>query len=147
MPRSAALRSNAGQVYVPAMRVSRGLLIAVLVGCGPQWVPVKPASVPSSPESFNKAIGALVAEGESIDMKDEAAGTIVTRWIRVEQLGNPIQMRITVMVADDQLVVGSQCQRPTIAGPLTTTTSWEPCGDRHLETQQAKIDRIAARLR
>lgn len=119
----------------------------MLLACGPHWVPARPATVPASEDTFNKAVTLLIAEGESIETKDEAAGAIVTKWATVDQLGEPIQLRIAITRAGDTLVVSSQCQRPTIAGPLTTTRSMEPCGDRVLETQQAKVDRIAVGLR
>lgn len=122
-------------------------VIVTLVGCGPRWVVSQPATVPAKPGALNKAVALVIAEGDSIETKDESAGTLVTKWTQVEQLGQPVQMRVTVTVTSDQVIVASQCQRPTVKGPLTTTTGWESCGDRVLETQQAKIDRIAAGLR
>lgn len=122
-------------------------IVVLLCACGPQWIVTKPVAVPAKPGALDKAVALLIADGESIETKDEAAGALVTKWTQVEQMSGPVQTRITVTVAGEQVIVASQCQRPTIRGPLTTTTGWEPCGDRQLETQQAKVDRIAAGLR
>ena len=107
----------------------------------------QPLVVPARAGVLDRAVALVIAEGDSIETKDEAAGTLVTKWTQVQQLGDPVQMRITVTLAGESVIVASQCQRPTIRGPLTTTTGWEPCGDLVLEPQQAKVQRIAAALR
>jgi hypothetical protein len=122
-------------------------LVLLIVGCGPRFVPARPVTIAAAPGVFDKAIGVLVAEGDSIETKDAAAGTIATRWVHHEQLGGTVQLRITITVAGATLIVASQCQRETVPGPLTTKTGLEPCGDRQPEAQQAKVDRIAAALR
>lgn len=121
--------------------------MALVAACGPHWIPARPVTVAAAPGAFDKAIALLIAEGESIETKDEAAGTIVTKWIAVSQMGDPIEMRVTITRAGETLIVASQCQRPNIPGPLTTTRMMESCGNVVLETQQAKVDRIAAGLR
>jgi hypothetical protein len=125
------------------------LVVAVvaLIGCGPRWVRAQPVIVPAKPGVLNQAVALVIAEGESIETKDEAAGTLVTKWTYLYHSGNTIQIRVTVTVAGDKVIVASQCQRQTPAGPLTTTSGLEPCGDLILETQQAKVQRIAAGLR
>jgi hypothetical protein len=128
------------QLYAP-------LVVVALFGCGPRWVPAQSVTVPAKPGALDKAVALVIAEGESIETKDEAAGALVTKWTSVHHAGHPMQMRITVTVTGDSVIVASQCQRHTPAGPLSTTSGWESCGDVALESQQAKVQRVAAGLR
>jgi len=123
------------------------LVVVALSGCGPRWVPARPVTVPAKPGALDKAVALVIAEGDSVETKDEAAGTLVTKWTQVESMGDPFQLRVTVTVAGDSVIVASQCQKPTPGGPLTTTIGWEPCGNVVLETQQTKVQRIANGLR
>lgn len=121
------------------------LVLVMLCGCGVHFEPTRPATITAKPGAFDQAIGALVAAGESIDTKDEAAGTIVTKWVDLEQMGSDFQTRLVLTATGGKLIIASQCQRRMKDAVMSK--SWDSCGERQPGTQQAKIDRIAAALR
>lgn len=100
----------------------RNILVALAItaSCGPPMSPFHPVSAPATEGAYGRALRAVVALGEVVDTKDEAAGVITTQWKSMyEGAGeDKIEGRWVITIAEATSTVDSQCRIITVTGKV-----------------------------
>jgi hypothetical protein len=115
------------------------LLVMVLSGCVTEF---RPAHANKPDNAFAAATRALVDDGETIEMKDEAAGVIVTKWEETTGADDDFHQRVRwkITIGSD-VTVDSQCQNKD--SHHITGHDWEDCGTHQPNGRSEKAANIA----
>jgi hypothetical protein len=88
----------------------------------------EPTTVKAPPDAFDRAVRVLTEQGNTIEMKDESAGILLTKWEDSERLGTKVRVRWKVTISNGNATVDSQCQNFLKTSPLSTG-NWEDCAN------------------